>query len=160
MAGLDEGEREKLKAARQKAMADPKVKAALEKQKAAAEEYQKTVRPLALAADPKIGPVLDKMEKAAAEAPRNRPPGGGRGGMMANLSPGEREQLRAVRDKLKDEAAFKTAEEKRHAADADAREAQRAAMLAADPSLQPVLDKIEKARARRGGGPSGPPKND
>lgn len=170
MAGIDQADREKLKAAHEKAMQDPKVKAAREKQKAAAEEFAKVVRPLAMKEDKSIEPILDKMDKTAAENPQGGQtgagaarPGGGRG-PMGNLTPAEREKMRALHEKLKDDPEYKAAAEKRRAADQELREATRNAMLAADPSLQPVLDKMDKARSERRGGPGGgggqPPKGE
>ena len=68
LANLSPEEREKLKAARQKAMQDPSVQAAHEKMRQARKEFITAMRGAMLKADPTIQPVLDKI------------PRGGRGG--------------------------------------------------------------------------------
>jgi hypothetical protein len=68
LANLSPEEREKLKAARQKAMQDPNVQAAHEKMKQAHQEFMTSMHAAMLKADPSIQPVLDKIPK------------GGRGG--------------------------------------------------------------------------------
>jgi hypothetical protein len=71
LANLSPEEREKLKAARQKAMQDPNVQAAHEKMKQAHQEFMTSVHAAMLKADPSIQPVLDKIPKGGR---------GGRGG--------------------------------------------------------------------------------
>ena len=68
LANLSPEEREKLKAARQKAMQDPSVQAAHEKMRQARKEFVTAMRGAMLKTDPTIQPVLDKI------------PRGGRGG--------------------------------------------------------------------------------
>ncbi len=68
LANLSPEEREKLKAARQKAMQDPSVQAAHEKMKQAHQEFMTSMHAAMLKADPSIQPILDKIPK------------GGRGG--------------------------------------------------------------------------------
>ena len=60
-ANLTEEERAKLKAAHQKAMEDPAVRAAQEKLKQARREFREVMRPALLKADPSIQPILEKM---------------------------------------------------------------------------------------------------
>jgi len=60
-ANLSEEERAKLKAAHQKAMADPAVQAAREKLRQARREFREILRPALLKADPSLQPILDKM---------------------------------------------------------------------------------------------------
>jgi hypothetical protein len=60
-ANLSEDERARLKAAHQKAMADPAVRAAREKLRQARREFRDVLRPALLKADPSIQPILDKM---------------------------------------------------------------------------------------------------
>ncbi|HST30657.1 MAG TPA: hypothetical protein VLK27_07430 [Chthoniobacterales bacterium] len=71
MANLSPDERQKLMAARQKAMQDPGVQAAHEKMKTAHKEFMTSMHAAMLKADPSIQPVLDKMPKGGH---------GGRGG--------------------------------------------------------------------------------
>lgn len=72
LANLTPEEREKLKAARQKAMQDPSVQAAHEKMRQARQEFMTSMRAAMVKADPTIQPVLDKI------------PQGGRGGHGAD----------------------------------------------------------------------------
>jgi hypothetical protein len=60
-ASLSEDERARLKAAHQKAMADPAVRAAREKFRQARREFREIMRPALLKADPSLQPILDKM---------------------------------------------------------------------------------------------------
>ena len=62
-ANLSADEREKLKAARQKAMQDPLVQAAQEKRRQADKEFHDALHASMLKADPSIQPILDKMPK-------------------------------------------------------------------------------------------------
>ena len=61
LANLTEDERARLRAAHQKAMADPAVQAAREKLKQARREFREILRPALLKADPSIQPILDKL---------------------------------------------------------------------------------------------------
>lgn len=60
-ANLNEEERSRLKAAHQKAMADPAVQAARDKLRQARREFREVMRPALLKADPTIQPILDKV---------------------------------------------------------------------------------------------------
>jgi Spy/CpxP family protein refolding chaperone len=60
-ANLTEEERSKLRAAHEKAMADPAVRAAQEKLRQARREFREVMRPALLKADPSIQPILDKL---------------------------------------------------------------------------------------------------
>ncbi len=60
-ANLNEEERSRLKAAHQKAMADPAVQAARDRLKQARREFREVMRPAMLKADPSIQPILDKV---------------------------------------------------------------------------------------------------
>ena len=62
-ANLSADEREKLKAARQKAMQDPMVQAAQEKRRQADKEFHDALHASMFKADPSIQPILDKMPK-------------------------------------------------------------------------------------------------
>ena len=75
LANLSPEEREKLKAARQQALKDPKVEEALKNKRAADEEFQKTLHDAMLAADPSLEAILKKVE----EARKEKPPGPQRG---------------------------------------------------------------------------------
>ncbi|MDP9005200.1 MAG: hypothetical protein M3N12_10490 [Verrucomicrobiota bacterium] len=60
-ATLSEEERAKLKAAHQKAMEDPAVRAAQDKLKQARREFREVMRPAMLKADPSLQPIFDKL---------------------------------------------------------------------------------------------------
>ena len=60
-ANLSEEERAKLRAAHEKAMADPAVQAARDRLRQARREFREVMRPAMLKADPSIQPILDKM---------------------------------------------------------------------------------------------------
>jgi hypothetical protein len=60
-ANLSEEERARLKAAHQKAMADPAVRAAREKLRQARREFREVMRPALLKADPSLQPILEKI---------------------------------------------------------------------------------------------------
>ena len=63
-AGLNDEERAKLRAAHQRALEDPAVRAAQERMKQARREFREIMRPAMLRADPSIQPILEKMRAA------------------------------------------------------------------------------------------------
>lgn len=60
-ANLSEEDRAKLRAAHEKAMADPAVQAARDRLRQARREFREVMRPAMLKADPSIQPILDKL---------------------------------------------------------------------------------------------------
>ena len=68
MDSLSQDEKDKLRAASEKAMQDEKVKAALEKSLAAAKEFREALRAVQLAADPSVEPILKKLDEAREKA--------------------------------------------------------------------------------------------
>ena len=67
LANLTEDERARLRAAHQKAMADPAVQVAREKLKQARREFREILRPALLKADPSIQAILDKLRPERAD---------------------------------------------------------------------------------------------
>jgi hypothetical protein len=61
---------------------------------------------------------------------------------LANLSPEERQKVQAARRKAIQEPSVQAAREKMRQAHKEFRDAMRGAMLKADPSIQPILNKI------------------
>jgi hypothetical protein len=61
LANLPQEDRQKLKAAHEKAMQDPGLKAAHDKLRQARKEFRDSMRAAMLKADPTIQPILDKM---------------------------------------------------------------------------------------------------
>jgi membrane protein involved in colicin uptake len=66
----------------------------------------------------------------------------------AKLTPDEQQRLQAAREKAKNDPTVRSLKEANDALGNQLEAAMRAAMLAADSSLAPVLDKIEEARDR------------
>ena len=71
---------------------------------------------------------------------------------LSNLSPDERQKLQTARQKAMQDPAVQAAHDKMRQAHKEFRDAMHAAMLKADPSIQPVLDKIPTGGHRRHGG--------
>lgn len=67
---------------------------------------------------------------------------------MANLSPEEVGRLEAARQKAEDDATVKSLLEAKKAIDGQLREAMDTAILRADPTVAPILKKVEEARER------------
>jgi hypothetical protein len=83
---------------------------------------------------------------------------GGPGGFfdpaLKSLPEEERQKLRAAHDKVKDNPEIKAAMERVEKSRAVNREAMRAALIAADPSLTPIMEELQKMIDRwHGGGP-------
>ena len=72
---LTQEEKDKLKAASEKAMADAKVKEAREKMEASMKEFRDTMAAAEIAADPSVEPILKKLQAAREKAQQE---GGGR----------------------------------------------------------------------------------
>jgi Spy/CpxP family protein refolding chaperone len=81
---------------------------------------------------------------------------GGGGGQMGNLTPEERQKVMNARKSAMQDPSVSSARQKLQAAQKEFHEALDAAMLKADPSLKPILDKMPKGheggRQRGGGG--------
>jgi hypothetical protein len=63
---------------------------------------------------------------------------------FANLSADESEKLKAAHQKAMQDPVVQAAHEKMRQADSEFRDALHASMLKADPSIQPILDKMPK----------------
>jgi hypothetical protein len=68
---------------------------------------------------------------------------------LANLSEAERQQLKSAHQKAMQDPAVRAAHIKMRQAHKEFRDAMRASMLKADPTIQPVLNKIPEGRAPR-----------
>jgi hypothetical protein len=64
------------------------------------------------------------------------------GQRLANLSPEERQKLQAARQKAMEDPAVQAARDKMRQAHKEFRDAMNAALLKADPSIHPILNKI------------------
>lgn len=67
---------------------------------------------------------------------------------MSGLPPDEARRLGAAREKAKDDPTVRSLKEARDALDQQLEKAMNAAILAADPELAPVLDKVKQSRDR------------
>jgi hypothetical protein len=120
---LSPQERTVLIAVGQKARQDPKVREAAEKMRNA----RKALNAAMVAKDNTLRPILDKVE--AASSP---------GGIPPRLTGDEREQLRAAREAMKGTPEADAWQK----ASADYHQAVREAVIAADPSAAPILEKM------------------
>jgi hypothetical protein len=84
----------------------------------------------------------------AEEGGRDKPHQKKRGPMSVNLPPDEMQHLAAAREKAKNDPTVRSLQEARAAIDVQLENAMRAAMLSADSSLGPILDKVKAARGR------------
>jgi len=96
-----------------------------------------------------------------AQPGRQRGPGGGgpgfgmRGPGFDSLSQEEKDKLKAAAEKAQQDDKVKAAREKMEASMKDFRDAMQAAEIAADPSVEPILKKLQEAREKaqqEGGG--------
>jgi hypothetical protein len=69
---------------------------------------------------------------------------------MGNLTPEERQKMMNARRQAMNDPSVTAARDKAQAASKEFHEAMEAAMLKADPSLKPILDKMPKGREGRG----------
>jgi len=156
-ATLTPEEWKRLNAAREKAMLDPKVSEAQATLKAANEVFRSARKQALLAQDPSLGPILDKLEAALKQNPPG-PQGGGiqagppeRGGRRMGaafgaLTPEEREKLKTASEKIQENPDVVSAREKNQQAGKQFASVMHDAMLAADPTIEPLLKKVEEAR--------------
>ena len=68
--------------------------------------------------------------------------------MLANLSPDERARLRTAHQKAMADPAVQAAKDRLRQAARDFREVKRQTMLRADPTIQPILEKLPNRGAR------------
>ena len=67
---------------------------------------------------------------------------------LANLSPEERQKFEAARQKAMQDPSVQSAHDKMRQAHKEFRDAMHAAMLKADPSIQPILNKMPAGNRR------------
>jgi len=183
MAQLSESERAQLKAAHDAAIQkDPSLEQGMEAARQAMEKARKAMNDAMIAVDPSVGPILAKIAppKRGGGPGAGLPPGdqavqgsatnavrpwkhdgpGPKG--MANLNESERQQLKALHEQVKNDPSVIAAREARKAATTpEARkeaeqamhQAVRNAIIAIDPSVAPILEKLKPGGA--GAPPSG-----
>lgn len=159
MAMLTGEERARVKAAHDKALAsDPSLKKMMDDARRVMDEARKSMHVAMVKADPTIEPLLAKMGPPKSfkggEVPAMQEHGGGRKVRpgMASLTSVERERIKAAHEQTADDPAVVSAKEAfknastasaRDAAEKALRKASFEAMIRKDPSLGPVLEKLQ-----------------
>ena len=127
LESLTPAERTQFLEVRKKAMEDPTVAQAKQQADAARKESFEAMKSALLQQDPSLGPILDKLK-----TPQD----------LKSLTPEEHQKLEAAR---KATHPGKDALAKAMPAEKAFHEALRAAMLKIDPSIGPILDKVDAA---------------
>jgi hypothetical protein len=92
-----------------------------------------------------FAPVASAQDADAADYPRR----GRYAKMLANLPPDERAKMRAAHRQAMADPAVQAAKDRQIQAAREFRELKRARMLQADPTIQPILDKLPPRGGRR-----------
>ena len=145
--------RARFQAAREKSMQDPTVQELKKKADTANEEFRKAMREAMQKADPGLEEIIkERMKDKMKDGKRGEPPG------FANLSESDRQKLKAAHEKAKDDPAVIAAEtlkqnaktpEERQAAMEQFHKAMKAALLAADPTIGPILEQLKPPQGSR-----------
>ncbi len=130
---LPADERQKYEVAFEKAMVSPEVTSVTADRKAANEELNAARRAAVLAKDPLLSGLLDKAAPVD-EAGGQRP---------ATLTPEERKKLAEVYSSVRGDAAVRSAQKKAGDVQKRYRDTLNAALLAADPELKPIIEKLQ-----------------
>jgi hypothetical protein len=150
LEGLSQETRERLRAAREKALEDPKLQQLRDNAERAKREFFKAMRDKMLEIDPSLADIVRKqaIERKAWKLWR------GEGGLRG-LTDEERTKLLHTMEKVDSDPAVQAAKKKRWEANSkDERDAAtetyrkvlREAMLKADPSIAPILDKLSSEK--------------
>lgn len=153
MQSLKPEERQRLRAARQAALQDPQVRAALERRQAEQRAFQQTMKEAVKRADPSVAPLIDRLEKAIQDRRAQQFQGLQR--RLEFLSAEERQILLQARRAVQADPSLAAARQQGLAApagDAAARqqalrvyhEAMKNAMIRQDPRVGPILEKIRQ----------------
>ena len=145
--------RERFEAAREKALRDPRLQELRKNAERANREFFKAMRDKMLESDPGLAGIVRKqaIERKAWKVWREEGDAPGFG----SLSDGEREKLKGALEKVDGDPAVQAAEKKkreantpeeRDAASQEFRKAIHEAMVKADPSIAPILDKLSSRR--------------
>ena len=171
MAILSKQEREQVKAAHDKAIAqDPSLKQRMDEARKVMDEARKAMNEAMVKADPAVESILTKIKppvmggkwdgkKGGRPEPGERREGGpGKHPVMASLSESEREQLKGLRERVKGDPAVIAARdakknastpEARRSADEALHKAMHDAMIKADSTIGPILEKLRPAPAQQ-----------
>ena len=149
LESLPQETRERFEAVREKALQDPKLQELRKNAEQAKRDFFRAVREKMLEIDPGLADIVRKraLERRARKAWRDE--GGALG--FGSLSDDEREKLIGAMEKASDNPAVQAAEtakreanttEERDRASEEYRKAIHDAVLKADPSMAPILDKL------------------
>ena len=155
MEAIPEELRDRFKTARDEALADPAIQDLKKKADEASDAFRSAVRASMVKSDPELAASVQKIADKWKENFRSpTPPKEKRKQLetvIQNLPPAEKDQFEKAREIAKQAPAVQTAEAKmknaqnpqdRQAAAMEYHEAMRNAILTADPTLAPVIDKI------------------
>lgn len=159
--------RQRFEAARNQAMEDPKIKELRTGAEEANRQFFSAMRKKMLEIDPGLKEIVEKQSRGVGKGPKDEKEGrreGGRDGGFANLTDAEKEKLMAAREKAKADPVVQAAAkakdaaatpEARKAAGEEFRKAMHVALLNADPTLGPILEKVAPKPAPSGPVPGG-----
>ena len=165
MAQLSDAERAQVKAAHDKAIEqDPSLQQKMKEAHDAMEAARKGMNEAMVKADPTVEAILAKITPPKRDGKKEGAPNQGskaaprpwkrddpRGKGMANLSEAERQQVKVLHEQVKNDPAVATAHEAmkrattpeaRQKAEKALQSASRDAMVKADPSIGPILEKL------------------
>ena len=97
---------------------------------------------LAASAALQLAPLASAQDTATTGQPQTKQGRHHGGGRFANLTPEERTKLRAAHQQAKADPAWQAAKNRSQQSHRELREARKAALLRADPTIQPILDKL------------------
>jgi hypothetical protein len=151
LAVLTPDERKQFQTAHNKAAGDPKVKAAALGVQDAEKKFRETMGREIVEIDPTLKTVMAVMAKSrqdlgpsssVPEGPQARESGPE---AFGELTPEERRRLHDATEKAMDQKAVRAATDNKHEREKIFHEVTNAAMVQADPSIVPILEKVEKA---------------
>jgi hypothetical protein len=144
---LSPEERARFESARKQALEDPAIKSLRERAEATNREFFEAMRAKMIEIDPGLKDIIK--DKGGKHGPRGKGP---------QLSEGEQQRLKAARDIAVQAPSVQAAAEKRDAATTKEERGQagreyadtmREAMLQADPTIAPILEKVGPPRGQR-----------
>ena len=154
MEAIPEELRDRFKSARDTAMADPAIQDLKKKADEASDAFRSAVRASMMKSDPELAATVQKIADKWKENRSETPPKEKRKqleSVIQSLPPAEKDKYEKAREIARQAPAVQTAEAKmknaqdpqdRQAAAMEYHEAMRNAILTADPTLAPVIDKI------------------
>lgn len=155
--------RQRFETARNQALEDPKIKELRTNVEEANRQFFSAMRKKMMEIDPGLKEIVEKQARGSGKGPRDEKEGRRDAG-FANLTDAEKEKLMEAREKAKADPTVQAAAkakddaatpEARKAAGEEFRKAMHVAMLNADPTLGPILEKVAPKPAPSGPVPGG-----